>query len=1479
MASRKSVDDGCLPCELLPDAKINEPIDFSETMTAMCVEIKDVEAPRNSLSNCQSHSFFLIQLIFRFAKILRNKKRPCLVACSLVEPCSLVEDSIRGSLTSGYLFWLFFPVTCVKWFRVVVQDLAMINNGYHGKNDIFAVDFNPDLVTNIDDIDDAGEKCDKMSSKRLTSQFQLFDLVRGSAPETMSRRSLRSSEPAVYASLIRLEDLDKCIELYFTFNFTESNRASRLPSNIREMDSDEAWLERLRLLSPGYLFRSSRRAAQRRELVRLARKAGSETVFNNDNDDESVRRTMLEMSRVDNAAARCFMTYARQTLESCVLENSGTVVNMTQFVAWRLEAVMLEPTYFVDRLFPSVTFNDPNTRAFLAELRGIEHNDIDEELSDHLNTIGHLYLQKNMSKNDDESISQFEHKNPAIVHIGRLLKMIGMNPETYANAEKCRSFFTLYNETHFRGNLPMSIVIKTSYRDAEENFSKSKGFASRCLNALVSTTTNARVPFVYNSLRNVPLVYQVLFSFLRLVANATGVWHTLVELLFTLFSALHQLKPHKSMSLHAVLLGPPGTGKSRLLNVAKAIVGERYVNMVTYRTAKSNLVANAGDQFESSKKMRFMSEFVPPGNGDKNNPLSNESSQEATAMKEELDTGITKMERVEKTVDLNTGRSSHRNVFVHRICDNANILAMNENNFCPALISRFVTFEVPQSDTVVAPREHDAFDAKLQRYNIPRFYSAVRHIVMETARLNELKMYPRRHIDDDVHDDRGFVLVWDKISDVCEEIGVVYGLKHNIRVRQRCFTLAKLISELSAIFTVYGCPPKCVWDQVGDVANFESRTAFNDQLIEGHIKWLGEQPPKTLHDEVVAESALDPADVLFSFSMMFQFIQKERRILRALIDHLVDPTRTCYSRDDQTAFFTLPKIDTLPTMLERKTGLSAKTIKDTLRTLESFKVSGGDHYALREMRDSGRFWFENDADAATNCYLLHARYAADIFAAENEDRVRELSAHLQTIIRHRECGETSGNYIKLTVDSRYKRDLFFLRHFTVRQLHLNRARRECPSPVVTGYFLDVPVYHPPEDDMDEGRYEVIVYSDFYESRLQTLREILCEQLRNKTAVFDGDGFTLARFSSKDNASQFHDFTSRLVTGEQRCKSLDTQHASSRVKLIASSRQRQNGYNVHIGIFHPSLNDTVGVDELRTLCLHKVECSNNAFTAILATNLNQAAIEIINRTGCFWQRLHLEPCVKCIEDDPTSLRINVSLLNEIRPIKTVSSSGSLMRLIVERTVFRNMTEREQVVYVDKCEEDGGSERESNPFGVFRALDVAELAEKNGGQLPEHSCKNPFKDQRVRNATTDAIDGVQIRSGCEIEPDKLTLNEGHVTERKSLMRAIASGEEIAVANEIDHIENTKEKQRTYNKRLKEILTAIKKRNKNKYKPIQCYRNCGEFPQAMVTEGASRWEPYVSGYKAKPRKKKKGPVNDDYETRMKKSRQMFERITSTS
>lgn len=1459
--TKKSASECPLPCELLPDSRISDKIAFDQQMIAICVEIKDVEAPEKCLVNCQQHTYFLLQLIFRFSRILHDKNRPYLVACSIVEPFVLVDESVRGLISCGRIFWLFFPVECVRWFRNVVKDIAMINNGYQGLNDVFAVDFDFDSIDSNDEpINDCSQEDDDrkrkyeslMTKKSLASRFAMFDLVRGMGPQNMSRRQIKVVDSvAEKVSLRRLEDLDRHLELYFTYMFPEwdANGHSRLPSSIRENDENRAWMQRLRLLSPSYLMQSYRRLWQRKEIARLAQSLQIDDVPN-EMDDIFFTTIADELRWSECPAKRTFLKYTLQMFESCILCDSAKVVNLSQFVAWKLERHMLEPSYFVDHLFPSLE-NNETMRPLIAEIRGVTSNEISQNTVKGLDDLGNLYVQRSLSNGNSESKkTQYEMKNPAIVHLKNMLDLMGRTPDTYVDDELSRAFFSLYEEAHRRGNLEMSGVLKTSYRDAERWFDPITGFNNRCLNSSPSLATGHRVPFVYSSLENVPLGYQVLLGFLRMICNVTGVKHTVVELTYILLSGINQLKPHRSMSLHGVLLGPPGTGKSRILNVAKAIVGSKYVLVVTYRTAKSNLVAGAGEKYDSSKKMRFMSEFVPPGNHDKSSPLSSESSPEATALKEELDTGITRSERVEKVVDVNTGRVSHRTCLEDCICDNANIFAMNEINFCRSLDSRFVTFEVPLGNSVVVPKGHDAFEDKLGQYKIQDFYGAIRHLVMETSRLNEIGLFPRRSKEEEHVDFRPYVLTWDRLSDVCQEMGVVYGLKHNIRIRERCFALGKILSEIFAVFTVYGCPPKPVWERAGEKMSNETQATFNDRVIEKHTEWLKEQSRKHLHDEVVAESALDPADLLFAFSVIFQFIQKERCVLNGLIAHLVDPMNACKSTNDDAWYFVLPNMDSMCKTLEQKTRLSLKTIADTLRGLESLKTDG--HLVLGPIKDVNEYCFQMKSDNSppANGFLLYAPYAAEIYAAENESKVCDIAQEIQRRMKSNDIAsvDSKSNYLKLFVDDKYKRDLYFLNYLRMKEDHFVESQNETPEKT---YFGDFPKFHEPIDpSFESGKYEIIIHRDFYDSRLLLLQSLLIVSLQNKTGIVRDDGYVQVQLDSKNDRFQFECLEKRSFDGRALSNRAEDLTKIPKTTIVHHKNGDKSLLNVHLTIFHPKLNDDAIIETIRADILNSddnVKFENDTFS--VTSSIVTAEPKEYEHLDRVWKQLKKMPCVKFCNDNKIVF-VNIFLLNKIRPMKAVSSRQSVMRLIMERTLFRNMTERKSVLYVDKSEsqtddepngEGTTSKRKDNPFSTFSLLNIEEFVEKK--QLPEFSCKNPYKDQHVRNATTDAIDGVRFRNDddFEAEPEYLSLFANHVSARKARVRVVASGQEADLVKQLENME-TAPKRKQYLTSLKTLIDKMKQKYDEYYRPLNCFQSLGRFPDFLVNEGANQWEPYA-------------------------------------
>ena len=135
----------------------------------------------------------------------------------------------------------------------------------------------------------------------------------------------------------------------------------------------------------------------------------------------------------------------------------------------------------------------------------------------------------------------------------------------------------------------------------------------------------------------------------------------------------------------------------------------------------------------------------------------------------------------------------------------------------------------------------------------------------------------------------------------------------------------------------------------------------------------------------------------------------------------------------------------------------------------------------------------------------------------------------------------------------------------------------------------------------------------------------------------------------------------------------------------------------------------------------------------------------------------------------------------------------------------------------------------------------MREKN--QLENYFCKNPYKDQNVRNATTDSINGVRFRDDeYETEPNALTLCENHVSKRKALLRVVASGAEHELVKDLAHESDMQIKRQRYATCMRRLIQGEIQRCHNYYVPITCYQTLGTFPEYLADDGANRWEPYV-------------------------------------
>jgi hypothetical protein len=170
----------------------------------------------------------------------------------------------------------------------------------------------------------------------------------------------------------------------------------------------------------------------------------------------------------------------------------------------------------------------------------------------------------------------------------------------------------------------------------------------------------------------------------------------------------------------------------------------------------------------------------------------------------------------------------------------------------------------------------------------------------------------------------------------------------------------------------------------------------------------------------------------------------------------------------------------------------------------------------------------------------------------------------------------------------------------------------------------------------------------------------------------------------------------------------------------------------------------------------------------------------------------------------------------------------------------------------------------------------MREKN--QLEDYACKNPYKDQNVRNATTDAIDGVRFRDNDrDTELDYLTLCDKHVSTRKAYVRVIASGEECKLVKKLGNVD-VKSKRQLYASAMEQLIKKNRNHYRNYYEPLTCFQTLGNFPEGLTNCGANRWESYVDETSVEVDRKRQLD-DDDEDTReplvKKKTRTMLARL----
>ena len=1311
--------DGFKPCELRSNSRINDDSLFDEEMTALCVEATSNEMPNDSLLDCKPYVYTLLQVLFRLASMLHYKKQPYQCVCSLLEPSLIVHEDARGGVDCGRVFWVVLPKRLKHWFKIAVLDILMVSNGYISWESTLRTDVNyntllepgPEEEDEEDDDDDEaneedgtqtarrGKKRKKRKNKTTPLQFAFrnFDPTLGVGTSNMKKMKVQSAVP----SLTRLQDFDKCLELYFDHKVPGMPEGDLRPT-IREWDTPEAWEARFDLLSPKNLFGSARRSDYVEDIARDLRQ-------DDDESDDEGGETGVELDELLEFDRSQLSPETARSLEqmdprSIFKDQEGRRISFKHMVAWKLESNMFQPDYFLRRFFPSCEVTDTDV---------------------------------------DVAGEKYSHKNPTIVFLKKTFRKLGISAGVYQDWKRVGSLLQLYYQKHRNSNEDMTNL--QSYRD--DWMDRMNGYL---FNGVKDSKTGRFVPHVHlNKDDELVIGYRYLLNLMGLVKRVAGVSNAMGELCYILLSGINQLRPHSTMSMHAILVGPPGTGKTSVMVAAKGVVGSAYSDDVTYRTQKAVLVENSS-KYRNSKKMRFMNEFVPPSTSSKNdkNPLAVESSQEAAIMKEELDSGCTRSERTEKMVDPNTGSTRHGVREAVNVCDSATFMAMNEKEVCYSIDTRVTTFDVPPNGTVNESKKTEGFEERLDRYKLRASYGFLRHLVMETSRFIELGLYPRRFDEDDWHCERMLILTWDRLASLLEQLNLKFGLQTDMRLRARVFELTRLLGLIFGVVKIYGCPPKSILDENPKRAD-ENTCCHASRVIAAYKKWVRKMfrhNRKFLHDEVIAESQPDPADLLFAFSLIHPMVQSELVILKTIVDQLVDPERTICKDGEKYFVLVCRTEDSLLETLERKTGVSRKRCKEILSGMQS-----GDSKSFRCVDDVGQ-----------KQQLMLCSVGTEAFMASNDDKYRSISDQmLKQMASIDENTFADAHFLQVKLDQTLAREIKFLSLLRVypRHTYWNRGG------------------HDPKADVSYARYEgakkgfVDINVDFYETRLRFLKKrtlLACEN-----GKCDDKGLVKVGTPSRHAADAVRVLTCRSWDGSRESTPFPPSAMSNRDDcelVLKTSTDRV--FMVHLSVLLPRW----GHLAIPKLCLRVLKadenaCKNDRVRVEAANDLEDAilkdALDLMTN-----DLRHLVGCSSIVNEPSTGVfDVNLLTLNSLEKACQhfkIRFDESVMKNVIEKSIFKNMTQRETVMYFDRSAND-----------VFQKVNVRQLAEKNGGSLPEHACKNPYLKKYVVTLGTKMVDGDDDKFAVK-EEALLKAEPFHVERRKAWIRMLADGSEFSLRN---------------------------------------------------------------------------------------------------
>ena len=1350
---------------------------FDQDMEFLYLDMESSDIPTYSLYQAQPYIQDIYDLIIFTHRVFRTHNISSHLYLLQREQPVPGGKLMRYANGDGYVLLGAFPKEEFETrFPTICRAAICQNNGFKTEQSMI------NIKTTLDD---------------LANYLVSFNAIEGRYIGTEKKTP---KEPIGHFSVIG--DLDSSIENYHNYILYDEDgtKKRRVCMDEAQLDSDEMWLERARLLSWKYYLTQSGRVLNTRKLL------------------SSVGH-LLQRNRNGSIPSGCSMEclreLAKETDEDHPLTEmfrmhvdwlnwnynvkqdmkGDTILDLKNRIAWDISRDRCD---FYKRRFFMVHIDDDAINE-VASQKDIELSNLNEDewltLQQDVLTMFSKKMQSGMNKKIRE---EAEALYPVLDRLTQntyepVAKSVGKENKV------CRLYqdpaFQRFFGERYRTSLTsapdsnMSKARREQY-DTIASLTSSSMFTSGNMNSLVDKEGHKRLLVFSQDRPNVdPLQDAMANHFLR-IAQISGVRQMSIELFIMLLANIWSFTPIENKPI-IVLDGAPGSGKSNCASIAKLIMGHKNYHAArveNYATSRSQTVPEEGERYSCVLGTRIINEWASEN-------MTNDTSIDATIMKNLYDSGLCTSQRACKNKS-DKGSETFRKIYDVSLDNRTMVILANGFQACWSIKDRSLIYNVPALNVSVSSCSLKQKENELKNAAIPCHFALIRYLISEQINRDTLNLSLKATDSQKMLPTYETELTLERVSSILNEMGF-NDISMTQRKKDNITRFALILATYRATFEVFGS----VWKTAKPrrPTPDEKLADYNDYLVNLMVTYMNKRKQDEKDLMLAERVVVDPSDIITASTLLLQLDRVEENLLKVITIHMTSFDQTCeYNKE---TYFIIENVTLARLYKEMKShghGVLLESLKKRLGIL-------GDK-ALLESVPNFKLVYDNtginnnrEKNEKLFSMYVHTEFAAKLFLREEQEMVEEcittVTNHITKIIAGKEEYQTYKFANKFDPKDGITR--WFKGHMAMQvPKHLRRAFG----------FLS---YLPGKDKyIFDGFPEAGVHPDFAKCRTRAMQAILLEKFERNWA-------------NKENPPSFSHQEKYLSVETGMGKSFDKRLTGLPEKMndlvmpLAVNREATEGssISIHVDIFTSRFDDIEGIIEMRQQIVEKC-----IVTGELATENYFPLTDYNLCTRIRMNKQVMEGTVINTNAPPLigsnqQIYLTPSLLNKIAPF--VTSKKSTTQMFVEKCLCENLTDFQSVMFFDR-QVIYKTQKEQDAISFVNVSQVAKSLPC--GKLPEW--ETSYVAHVTDTANEDVYDEVLSSITVMKTPNKMfTFKPGHRKTHLALKHIYATNKLNELIKQTDkEATNRSEREDIFTNKLTRLISHTTNFDlKNQFYPL--------------------------------------------------------------